>query len=502
MERYIYSLILLLSSGLLLFANVKVIDTAGCNLAIVGETAQNTYSLESISRVHNWWSGVFNGLDTKNPTTFILDMTNTGTRVSPGDVSNWDGLYPFYSYGRYWDYNNFIYYIKNDDGYWVSSDVFAKNRLAGNGKTPIQNVIPAALADEFLSENENYWSSWQEIKDTKINVGSNTFTMTKQFNSQNAAISFRVPYTYDYQFQYMRKLTVANIPGVTVYDIGNSSSTTNKQRLYVVEISDQNAAETELKDRPVVLMYANEDGNEPDSCWVINGAMNYLIQGIQNNDIEVKKILSEVTFLFVPMLDPMGWRDSSYGEMAYSFYVSDYRSYWRIREEAVSYATFINDWCGDKGRRLDIVTSLHNIECAEGPNVMFPIVDTWYDGDYVEQLREMLLGGFGEYKTSKTVWMYGLMFRRFNGWCMDKWGSIPLLSEVNSRYPVNRLNMLDMDKLGEMYVKGYYNYLLSDDYDKAMVYITRKYSLQTERRNQFLESDPDRTIEDVLNKGF
>ena len=501
MERYIYSLILL-SASLLLFANVKVIDTAGCNLAIVEETDTNTYSLKSTSGAHNWWSGVFNGLDTSNPTTFNLDMTDTGNRESPGNVSNWEGLYPVYSYGRYWDYNNFIYYIKNADGYWVSSDIFAKEKLAGNDKTPTQNVIPTELANEFLSEDGNYWSSWQEIKDTGINIGSNTFSMTKQFSSPNASLSMRVPYTYDYQLQYMRKLTAADISGVTIYNIGNSSSMTIKQDLYIVEVSDPNASEAELQNRRVVLLYANEDSDEPDSCWAITGAMNYLVQGIKNNDNEVKKILSEVTFLFIPMLDPLGWRNSVYGGLTYSFYVSSYDFLEMISQEAVLYATFVNKWCGDKRKRLDIVCSIHNVECNEGHNVMFPIVDTWSDADCVDQLREALLAGFGEYKTSDNVWMYGLMFRRFNGWCSEKWGSIPLLSEINSRYPVKRLNMFDMDKLGEMYVKGYYNYFLSDAYERALPIITRRYSLQIERRDQFLEINSVKKLSDILDKGY
>ena len=36
----------------------------------------------------------------------------------------------------------------------MSSDIFAKDRLAGNGITPVQSIIPAELAVEFLSNQE------------------------------------------------------------------------------------------------------------------------------------------------------------------------------------------------------------------------------------------------------------------------------------------------------------------------------------------------------------
>ena len=71
MERYIYSLILL-SVSLLLFANVKVIDTAGCNLAINEKISDSEYSLVSTSKAPNWFSGVFTNIDTSKELTFSL----------------------------------------------------------------------------------------------------------------------------------------------------------------------------------------------------------------------------------------------------------------------------------------------------------------------------------------------------------------------------------------------------------------------------------------------
>jgi len=484
MERYIYSLILLLSSGLLLFANVKVIDTAGCNLAIVSETAANTYSLKSTSGAHNWCSGVFEGLDTTNPTTFSLGMDGTGTAESPGDVSKWDGLWPVYTYGKYWDYNTYIYYTKNNDGYWVSNDIFIKEKLAGNGKTPIQNVIPAEFAEEFLSKEGKYWSAWQEIKDTKINVGINTFTATQKFNSPTSALAMRVPYTYDYEYEYMKKLKQADVSGVTVHEIDKSIKNHN---LYIVEISDYKATVEELKDRRVVLMYANEDGDEPDGCWVVNGAMNYLIEGIQNDDKEVKKILSEVTFLFIPLLDPVGWSDSTYAAMTYYFkYAPDKPA----RPEVLAYAKWIIDWIAEKGNRLDVVVNLHNVECNEASNILCPILEG-NQMEEIDNLNNFLLPRLEksqEIKISRSYWiMGGFSNDRLAGWCSYFFGNIQISYEINSRYPDNRLSLDDLNMLGKSFLISFNDYFDSDEYERTLPHMDKYRYSQIDARNKQID---------------
>ena len=478
--------------------DLKIIDTAGCNLAIVDETAQNVFSLKSTSGAHNWFAGVFNGLDTSNLTIFTLDMNDTGTLESPGDVSKWDGLWPVYTYGKYWDYNTYIYYTKNYDGYWVSSDIFAKDKLAGNGKTPIQNVISAEFAEEFLSEDKKYWSVWQDIQDTKINAGSNIFYITNQFNSPNASIAMRVPYTYDYEHEYMKKLKQANVSGITVHEIGKSIRNHN---LYVVEVSDPKATVEELKERRVVLMYADEDGDEPDGCWVVNGAMNYLIQGLKNSDKEVNKILSEVTFLFIPLLDPVGWSNSTYGEMTSEFstyYISEERE---PRLEVICYASFIASWCGDYFRRLDIIVNMHNIECNEGPNIFSPVQNI---NRYEESnnLNKFILSRISNVNVGMDYFTQGYNEYRYSGWCCRLWGCVPVAYEINSRYPNNRLEPYDLDNLGESLVMLFFKYFNSDEYEKALPTIEKAYMEQTLRRNSFLKNINIKNNYYTIGEGF
>ena len=457
---------------------VKVIDTAGCNLAIVDETSPNTYSLKSTSKTHNWFAGIFECLNTSSPTTFSLCMDGTGTTESPGDVSKWDGLWPVYTYGEYSNYDTYIYYTKNDDGYWVSSDVFAKEKLTGNGKTPMQTAIPAELAEEFLSDDGKYWSAWAELQDTHADKGSNTFFMTHQFNSPNVSIAMKYPYTYDYELEYMTKLKRANIPGITVHAVGKNEK---EQELFIVEINDPNATAEELKERRVVLIYANEDGDEADSSWVAHGALNFLVSGSD----EAKNILQEVTFLIIPMLDPIGWAESTYGKMTYSFDPTGEEYFGHIRPEIGAYATFIVDWTMKQERRLDVVINLHNIECTEGPNIMFPMLERTYF-DSMKSLREYLLNNITSVKTGNTIWSEGFFEDRYMGWCTRHYGTISVLTEINSRYPGNRMNLADINNLGKDFTVALHKYFSSDAYERALPKLEKAYSEQLVRYKKAL----------------
>ena len=453
-------------------AKLKIIETAGCNLTIVEETATNTYALKLTSDVHNWYAGVFEGLDTKNPTIFTLNMTGTG-----GDVSKWEGLYPVYTYGKYLNYDTYTYYTKNNDGHWVSSDPFAKDKLAGNGKTPIQTVIPELYAGEFLSEEGKYWSVWKDLTDTKVNVGSNTFTITNQFNSPNASIAMKYPYSYDYGVAYIEKLKQANLPGVTVHNIGKSEK---DHDLFIIEVNDPTAAAEELKNRRVVLIYANEDGNEPDGSWVAQGALNFLISGSD----EAKKVLKEVTFLIIPIFDVDGSLDSTYAELTDQFTYDDFGY---IRPEIIAYTSFIIEWIAVNERNLDIILNLHNVECNEAPNVMCPFrnIVTYA---HVNNLNNFILSKLPKnIKSSTGTWIENFSDKRFMDWCQNIWGTLSIPYELNSRYPENRLNLNDLHDLGRDFVLVLYDYFRSDEYERVMPVIEKKKHEQLKKREQFLQ---------------
>ena len=472
-------------------AELKIIDTAGCNLAIDKKLSDTEYSLVSTSKAPNWFSTVFTDVDTTQKLTFSLCMNGIG------DVSKWVGLWPVYTYGKYYEYDTYIYYTKNADGYWVSSDPFLAGaaKLAGNDKTPVQKVIPAEFAEEFLSADGNYWSAWSEIEDTHADSVSNTFFMTKQFNSPNVSIAMKYPYIYDYEEEYMKRLKDADIKGITVHNIGKSI---RRHNLYIVEICDPDATEEELKERRVVLMYANEDGDEPDSCRVVNGAMNFLMSG----SYEAKKVLKEVTFLFIPMLDPVGWEECTYGKISKNFKPDDYDV--AVRTEILSYATFINSWAG-QGYNLDVIINLHNIECNEGSNLFSPLINIIHADD-IFSANDFIFTRFLNIETSMLYWDIGYVKNRFYGWCSNLWGGLTLLYEINSRYPQNRLNIEDIDDIGKEFTFVFNDYFKTESFEHVFPIIAYQQTKQLNEYTNFYDMKKNipehMKIYYTLRKGF
>jgi len=464
------------------------IDAAGCNL-IVKDVDDDKLELGMYNFTPNWFAGVFTGLLTDKPLTLTLNMNDTDA-----DVQKWDGLRPLYTYSSFWDYNTYIYYTKNIDGYWVSSDMFLKgdDKLFGNGKTPVQNIVPEELAEEFLSEDGKYWSAWSEIIDTKVNAGSNIFTMTQKFNFSDASIAMRIPYTYRYQEIFMSKLYNANIDGVSIYNIGKSLK---KRDLYVIEIRDSNATNEELQTRPVALIYGAEDGDESDGSWVVNGAIRFLLSG----DPRAKEMLKKVTFLFIPLLDPDGMAHSTYADLTYEFtnrnltqIIDDKVIEYDPRPEVLAYMKFIIQWVSTFGRRLDLVINLHNVECNEAVNVMCPLIDV-DDAENITAIKDTILSSLPGVTVSHNVWMTAFVEDRLMSWCYKQFGSIQIPFEVNSRYPDNRLSLLELDNLGESFVEGIAKYFESEAYEKAFPQIEQRKKHQEEQRKRLRDSYNPRT---------
>jgi len=503
-KNIVIAIIVLCITSLSLSQNLlKIVEAEGCNLAIDEVLDNDIYVLSNISKVPNWFSGVFEGIDTGVETSFSV-MAGMGYTKSKGDVKKWEGLRPVYTYAKYLDYNSYIYYTKNKDGYWVSSDPFLNDeeRLAGNGKTPFQTIIPADLSEEFLSEDNNYWSPWAELKTAYPLAFDNTFHITHKFNSSDVSIAMKYPYTYDYEEEYMNRLKAADMKGVTVNEVGKSIKEHN---LYVVTVCDPKATEEELYDRRVVLIYGNEDGDEPDSSWTVDGAMSYFIRGLQDDDKKVLDILKEVTFLFIPLLDPVGWSECTYSLMTNRFLLYGVLNspenlippnptetkytikfdddFFNERSEVRAYAKFINKWVIN-GHRLDIVCNLHNVECAEGPNFFCPLIDI-SQGEMIMDLNEIIFSGLVDFKTSDEVWMKAFINNRFMSWCAEIYGSIQVPYEINSRYPDNRLNLQGMGELGKSLALSFSTYFDSEEYERALPNIDMVYAKHLLRTEEF-----------------
>lgn len=230
-------LVLLLCIGVPASAAPVVVPTDGFNLTITKATATDvTTTPATQGYAHNWFAGRFAGLVTSQEATIRVDMKGNDTIGNKANVNKWRGLRPFYTYADPNQYDAYVGYSRDAQGRWISNDPFktGKARYAGNGTVPMQRVISPALAPQFLSEDGTSWFPWQEIETAQPGRG-NTFVIRHTFALPSASVVMRVPFTYTYWQQFVERLHAANLPGVHVDEVGETS---RKRKLWCIRLED------------------------------------------------------------------------------------------------------------------------------------------------------------------------------------------------------------------------------------------------------------------------
>ena len=150
---------------------------------------------------------------------------------------------------------------------------------------------------------------------TGVNIEKNSFSMLQKFDYPMATVAMRVPYMPKYEQAFINKIENAHLPGITVHAIGNS---TLGRPLSVIQVDDPDSTATDTA-RPVILLYGDEDGNEPDGAWVVDGALRWLL----STTPEVQHLRQRVTFLLIPQFDPDGFAAGSYAHLTKTFVLPD-----------------------------------------------------------------------------------------------------------------------------------------------------------------------------------
>lgn len=476
--------------------DIAVQPTEGCNLELEDAMSANRAVLTVSSHVHNFFAGVLTHLDTEDETTLGFSMVGNDSTTSQASVAKWQGLKSLYSYAPFSAYETYLWYQKDERGHWISSDIFITGgaRDAGTGKFPEQHVIPIELEEAFLSADAKYWSAWAETDVNETAVDLNIYRIRQRFAAAQAVVAMRVPYVPVYEAAFLQRLQKANISGVTVHHIGKSEQ---QRDLSVIEITDPDA-KADTKARPVVMLYGAEDGDEPDGAWLVHGAVQWLI----SDDPRAAALRKQVTFLCIPLVDPDGAAQCTYATLTYAFAMKKADAV--VRPEVLAYTKFVTAWMA-AGRRLDLVCNYHNIECSEGPNVLCPIIDL-RRAQVMNSLNTFILARLSGVHTSPQTWMTGYADDRFMGWCSKHWGSLQIAYEINSRYPNNRLSLMQLQELGASYARAFGEYLQSDLFKAVLSDIerVRRQHLQERQRFWAQRDDPDepRTAYEIVTLGF
>ena len=396
--------------------------------------------LKQTSESRNYFAGKFTSIPLNKEVTLRIDMPDDST------TELWRGLSPVYTYGDINKYENYETFIKDKDGNWLSNDIFksAEERKAGNGIVPIQNIVNEENAEEFLSEDGNYWSAFQNI--IKTSEGNSRFLLTHTFTQSEMTLSMRIPFTAGFLDEYLSRVLALERDDIAVKHIGNS---TENRALYAIELGFN-----DNKEKPVIVLYGGEDGDEYDGIWATIGAANWLI-----STDEGKKILERVAVVIIPTADPDGGVRCSYARLADNYYVQSV--YGDADPEVIYFTQYIRDLVAD-GHTITSMIALHNVECTETPNFFCPIYDL-RDSQQSKDLHYYILDKLPKtYSSSKEYWMASFPEKRFNGWANQLFGSIFAAYEVNGRSPGKVLNLDELQNLGGHILSAICNYTVDN----------------------------------------
>ena len=267
-------------------------------------------------KLQNWF--VFRVRNVKNKT-IRFDLTN-------GNIKWWQTLNPVYSYCH------------------------SLSRLRNLRPTPVHHptntqAFDGALLPDTSGQRWHYIANtWRDDQD---------LFLVQTFTHNRAYVAMRYPYTVAYNQRFLQSLH--GNPNCRVVTIGKSQ---HGRPLQVVEIPRPKAGAG--KNKPGILIYAREYGDEIDGSWPAQGA----IQFLASDSPAARRLRAHYEFLVIPILDPDGAAIPDHGCEAESF-VSIAAV---ARQESSVFADFFQKWI-NTGHRIDIALNEHCLEAGYGRDV-------------------------------------------------------------------------------------------------------------------------------------
>jgi hypothetical protein len=289
---------------------------------------------------------------------------------------------------------------------------------------------------------------WHYISDVWRN-GYDTFSFVQRFEADRAYVAMRVPYTPAYNERFLSDLQLRN-SGASVLKVGKSKESRPLRMVKIVAPSEGAAARN-----PCVVIYAREHGNEQDSSWAAEGAIQFLL----SESPDAREIRNRFTFLIIPILDPDGAAWGSYENMIQSFAIG------QETPESIAYGRFFKQWVDD-GNRLDLVLDLHNIESAEQPHLSCPTFSAL--SQECSRLHSVMVQQFrasAMYIVSPEPWFNRphILDARLGWWLATYYGALVMPYELNSQEQHRHLSLGELREMGRQFVLGAVRYLDSED---------------------------------------
>lgn len=490
-------LFLLLLFAPLAAATPRAIEGDGFNLKLLRSNDTEIFlEPKNKAAAHNWFAASFDGLPLYR-TTWRIDMSETGTQFK-GDVSKWQGVKPVISYADPQKYEAFVWYYKDVDGVWISSDPLLEGRTreSGNGKLPIQSVVAPQLAPEFLKSGGQIWSPWRDIEESSADSATQTFTFSAVVKAPRATVAMRVPYLNSFEDEFVKRLQLRQLPGVHVDELGK---TAQGRSLRVFRVDDPNAT-LPLSQQQTMLIYARENATDHDASWLAFGALAALLR----DDEAAYQMRANTTWLIVPLADPDGAAKSDWKGLEGAFFPTQENT----RIEPLLYARYFLERA-NAGRSIDLDLGFHMLEGNDDRRHLVCVFTPTGSGEPITYFNSKLFPLLQKqgYLTGPPRPKYDSGgFNRFGNWVSRYLGAYHGVYQVNSRVPGNTLALNDLMFLGEMTVQSMSDYGWNEGietHDNSVRFNEERLKKQRAYyAEKGLSPNADRYIHDLMIQGF
>ena len=487
---------------LLLFAPIaaatpRVIDGDGFNLKLLNSSDTEIFlQPKEQAAAHNWFAASFEGLPLYR-TTWRVDMSEAGAQ-NKGDVSRWQGLRPVISYADPQKYEAYLWYYKDADGVWISSDPLldGREREAGNGPLPNQNVVAPFLAPEFLNAGGQIWSPWRDIEESSADAATQSFRFSTVPKSPRATVAMRVPYLSSFEDEFAKRLGYRQLPGVHIDELGK---TAGGRPLRVFRVGDPNSTMSP-EEQQTMLIYARENATDHDASWLAFGALAALLR----DDEAAYKMRANTTWLIIPLADPDGAANSDGQGLEGAFLPAPENQ----RIEPLLYARYFLERA-NAGHSIDLALGFGMLEGNDNPHHIVCASTTADSAQPIASFNSKLFPLLQKQSfliDQNSPIADGGKHDRLGNWLAQYLFAYNGIYQVNSRVPGNTLALNDLMFLGETTVQTMSDYAwsagLPTHNNSAKFNQTRLKKQRAYYAEKGLSPDTDRYIADLMTRGF
>lgn len=424
-----------------------VADFEGCAPLKVTRVSASRFAIDFEGKFANWFMFRVEGAKGR---TLRIDLDNV-------DLAKWHSLNPVYSS---------IAALDDPDG-------FASRPTSLLAGKPDATAVTKAYNGPLLPATDGI-QQWHYISEVWADWSIKRLSLVHTFADDRVYVAMRVPYTPGLAEAYIARLE--KNPLAKVITVGKSKE---GRPLRVVKIGG--GSDEDERNKPCILMYAREHGNEQDSSWAAQGAIDWLLSDAE----EARSIRGQFTVLLIPLLDPDGAARGLYENLTHSFAYKRHST-----PEPIAYAAFFRKWI-DAGQRLDVITNLHNVESAEQPHVSCALMEPGRgrlrecQALHQRVVRLLEVDGF---VVSPTPWKEDYAVFRLGGFLSLYYGPLHLPYEVNSQDRGQHLTLWQIQHAGRGLLLASAQFLGASDSHPLALSITRTRQVRLERIDRSMDT--------------